>query len=184
MQKILESFINGTDNLQFRRIFEYLLNIRNQARLGDYIFLTIGTFIVYYLFFFRLRLHFEYGTVPKKSKKRSPKYCTPKNTKKKNEEPTFLRWLYMLDSYSFSVYKLKHPKTSKITYIYNAITVSTYICTTLLIIPSLFSTTICNIFMDIVFLHIYINVIPMGLYNFIHFFYKKNRHIQHIQEQL
>lgn len=171
MQKILEFFVDNARSIQSRRIYEYL-DIRSHAKFGDHLFLLLGTFLVYYLFCFRLRLHFEYGTISKKSVKKLKKH-NYKQKEVSNKEPTFFRWLYMFDSHSFDVYKLKHPKLAKICFIYNAITVSVYICGTILIIPSLFNKIIRNIFIDIVFLHIYINVIPMGIYNLIRFLYQK-----------
>jgi hypothetical protein len=174
VQKILEFLLDNVNNIHLREVYEYLLNIRSQAKLGDHIFLLIGSFLIYYLFCVRLRLHFEYGTIPKKSTKKIKKY-TYKQKRNPNIEPTFFRWLYMLDSYSFSAYEMRHPKLSKMLFVYNAATVSVYICGTILMIPSFFNRIVCDVFIDIVFLHTYINVIPAGMYNLIYFLQRKTR---------
>lgn len=92
MQKILKLLVDNAENIQLRRIYEYLLNIRNQAKLGYYIFLIIGTFLVYYLLSFRLRLYVEHGTIPKKKITKSKNH---KQNKISNKKPNFFRWLYM-----------------------------------------------------------------------------------------
>ena len=146
---------------QINKTCVYFIRLRENALYLDYIFLLISTFLIYYLLFFRFRLYLRYKNT------KIDKNMHFLNDKNKNLFIT-LKWLYMLSSSSLKKCKSKFQLYSNFIFLYNFITISGYILETLLAISSIFVDSLRNYFIDIMFIHIYLNIFPMSIYLFIH----------------
>lgn len=146
---------------QINEVCLYFIRIRENALYLDYIFLLISSFLIYYLLFFRFRLYLMF----KNAKiEKNIKFFNDKNRK----AFITLKWLYMLSSSSLKKCKSKYQLYSNFIFLYNFIIISGYIVETLLAILSIFVYSLRNYFIDIMFIHIYLNIFPMSIYLFIH----------------
>lgn len=165
MEKLLGFLVENTHRGALRNILTHLLKVRAASAFWDCVFLMVLIFIGCYLLLFRLRLFFAYQTPKKQKKRRGAKSDRQPKPVAEKKEPNLLAWLYLSESQTFRRYQEKHPKGCKILFVYNGITVSVYLLSALLVLLSLFDDLFRTLFLDLFFVHVYLNVLPKALFD-------------------
>lgn len=153
-----------------QEIIDYFIKIRENSKLTDSIMLSFITFITSYLLMFRFRICLIFES-KKANRKRGRKKKQIPNKETENE--TLVQWLYMVKNRSYCNYKKTHPTMSKVIFIYNAYFVSIYFIQLILLPIALIFHALGNLYIDINFINIYINVIPLSVYCFVRYIYDK-----------
>ncbi len=173
MLTLLEFLIEHAEYAPLRRVFEYFYRIRCNADLAGYAFLLLGTFFVMYLLMFRARIYFAAEEDKQKKRKGKKHYVKTKKEPEKGAFLSFLRWMYLYSNKTFLRFCNVHPKSGRLLFVYNAVTATVYLLGTALLVLSLFFAGIRWLFFDLVFLHLYLNIFPFLIVEFLLFLWRK-----------
>lgn len=165
MEKLLDFLVRNTEPGALRNLLRHLLVVRSASEFWDCVFLMTLIFIGCYLLLFRLRLFMAYQTPKEKNKQKRGKRAGRQKSAGETRTTNLFAWLYLLNNEVYRNYQEKHPKGCKVLFVYNCMTVSAYLLSALLVLAALVADVFRTLFLDLFFIHMYINVLPKFLFD-------------------